>query len=508
MPRVFEATPQVSVLLYKTIARDAVDGQTPVSSRYKGKDTVIDLTPFLQLGSAVRTTKSVRAPAGGFSISFSDKPSKTAPTLSSEDLESVAGLVEPMDVVEIRMWRGTGQRDSKTPFPIIMRGFVSSIQRTEVVDGNGRPNRTVVIAGLDYGKIWQTFQVMHLAAYAQGSALLTSYPLSELFGSAVKNVYTSSEFMRSLVGTVINPHIKGLLPEETPLPTALILDDISVKHGTISNAFMQQEGSIYQLLCYHGDIGNWNELYVEDREDGVHCVYRPIPALHLTAPDGGDRRIQDDAPAPTYCVIVDSEISALSTARSDAGVANFFWVNAAKYDLIDDMMRKLHAVRSDDPKVSLNTYPNSETKYYGVRAMMAETQQGADDIISGTSGLESAENTRRGGLQYGWIDQRRSALVAMNKDNVILESGVMRVKGGPLRPDGSPMKAGDYARVKRGSLEWDAYVVQIDHEFTPFQTYVTTLTFERGEGFARRITIGGGKQSPWIAEQASRPGSN
>jgi hypothetical protein len=55
-------------------------------------------------------------------------------------------------------------------------------------------------------------------------------------------------------------------------------------------------------------------------------------------------------------------------------------------------------------------------------------------------------------------------------------------------------------------MVWDAYIVQVDQEFIPYQGYVTTLTFERGEGFALRTAMEGQSSSPWLVEQSSRFG--
>ncbi len=90
----------------------------------------------------------------------------------------------------------------------------------------------------------------------------------------------------------------------------------------------------------------------------------------------------------------------------------------------------------------------------------------------------------------------------MNKDNVVFERGSARVKGGQMRPTGGElMKAGDYARFLMGRLTWDAYGVQVDHEFLPFSGYSQTVAFERGEGFAKRI---GMESGAWLTEQARR----
>lgn len=513
MPQLKDASPQISVKLYKTISRKTIDGQAAVSARYQGKDEFIDLTPFLNLGSAVRVHKSVREPAGAFSITFADRPQVDGAVsvlnlASLSSLESVYGLVEPMDMIEIRMWHGTGVRPEK--LPIIMRGFVSEISRTQTMGDNGIPARQVIVSGQDYGKIWQTFQVIYLAAYANGKPLLTNFALNELFGIGVANAMEAGEFVRQMVQKIINPHIKGLMPENSPLPKELKTgDSISVKHGKVNNSFHNQQGSIYDIMKFHGDVGIWNELYSEDREDGVHTVYRPIPALNINKPGGPvkDRKIQDDAPDPIYCEIPDGDVQSISTARTDENVANFYWVNNSRFDLIDDMSRKLAAIPKDDGKVSLHEYPNTAVKYYGVRPMYGETQQGDDAIEYMGSGLDKDGQEKRTSVMESWIDRRRRQMVEMNKDNVVFERGSARIKGGPMRPDGKEaMKAGDYARFKMGRMTFDAYVFQVDHEFLPFQGFTTTLTFERGEGFAVRASMEGGVTSPWLYEQARRGG--
>lgn len=510
MPSIIDASPQISVRLYKTISRKTVDGQTAVSVRYSGKDEFIDLTPFLNQGSSVVTSKSVREPAGTFSITFADKPqsggiySGMGLGLASA-LESVYGLVEPMDMVEIRMWHGVGPKPAV--LPIKMRGFVSAVQRAQTMGNNGAPVRQVVVSGHDYGKIWQMFQVLYLAAYAEGQALLTSFNLWELFGVEAKNTMKAGEFVRQMVQKIINKHIKGFVPEHSPMPKEIQTgDSISVAHGVVNNSYQNMQGSIYDILKLYGDVGVWNELYVEDREDGVHCVYRPIPALHITKPDGAtSRKIQDDAPDPIYVVVPDDAVQSLSTARSDSDVANFYWVNNSRFDLIDEISRKLHALKDNNNTVNIKEYPNSAVKYYGVRPMYAETQQGGDGTENMTSGQDAQRQEKRTKITESWIERRRRQMVEMNRDNVVFEKGSARIKGGPMRPDGKEcMKAGDYAKFRMGNIESAAYVVQIVDEFLPFESYTTTLNYERGEGFITRAEMEGGIQSPWLAEQATR----
>lgn len=509
MPKATVASPRIQLRLYKTISRQTVDGQVGVSARYEGKEEYIDLTPFLNDRSAVRTSKSVRDAAGAFSISFADRPHDSvlgafaAETMSA--IETVYGLVEPMDLIEIRIWNGIGNPGPL--YPIVMRGFVSDVQRQQGVGEDGKPQRVVVINGHDYGKIWQMFQVIYLAAYAEGQALLTNFGLWEMFGIEAQNTMSAAEFVRTMVEKIINPHLDGFMPKNTPMPRKIQTgQSISVAHGVVNNSYQQMQGSVYDILKFHGDVGIWNELYAEDREDGVHCVYRPIPALHLTKPEGKDsRKIQDDAPDPVYVPIPASLVQSISVARSDANVANFYWVNNSRFDLIDDMQRKLASIPKDDGRVSLKEYPNTAVKYYGVRPMYGSTQQGDDQITNMTSGQDEATQEKRQGQQEAWIDKRRRLMIEMNRDNVVFERGSARVKGGPMRANGTElMRAGDYALLKFGRLEFEAYAVQIEHEFLPLQSYTTTIVFERSTGFVKRIEgKGGGMESPWLAEQAT-----
>lgn len=496
MPVLNDAKPQISVRLYKTISRQTIDGQKAVSARYQGKDSYIDLTTFLGDGSSVVTTKSVRDPAGAFSVTFTDQPQVSSFGMA---LESIYGLVEPMDMVEIRMWSGIGAWPSGKPYPIKMRGFVSKISRGQAMGQDGRPVRTVTISGQDYGKIWQMYQVLYLRAYDGAASYLTAYNMFEKFGIQATNVLKAGEYIRLLVDKIMNPFMDGFIPQNSPMPRAIKTGDgITVKRGVINGGYQSAQGSLYDLAKLYGDVGVWNELYTEDREDGVHVVYRPIPALDISK-----GKIQSDAPDPIYVDIPDEHIVSLQAERSDENVANFYWVNNQKYDVIDDIYRKLHAVQGK--QVSTGDYPNSATKYYGVRPMYAETNQTDSAVTSETGGLSKEQQEKRSEKTEEWIDYRRRTMMEMNKDNVVLERGSSIIKGGLMRKGGSDhLKAGDYANFRLGTVEYPAYVVQIVDEFLPFQRYTSTITFERGLGFVTRAGMESGRQAPWLAEQATR----
>lgn len=489
-------------MLCKTISRKTVDGINGVSARYENKEELIDLTPYLGDNSSVVTTKSVREPAGGFTITFADKPNKHGSTL-----ETIYGLCEPMDMIEIRMWSGLGPKPS--PLPIKMRGFVSDVSRSQAVDSNGTPIRTVVISGMDYGKIWQMYRILYLQAYAAGSPLLTTFNMWEMFGIEPTNTLAASDFIKLMVEKIINPFITGFIPENSVMPKLMKLD-LSVKNGVVNNSYQSEQGSIYDLMKLFGDVGIWNELYTEDRSDGVYVVYRPVPYLHIFKPDGAkSRKIQEDAPDPIYVTVADEDVVTIDSARSDSNVANFYWVNNQRFDLIDDTFRKQMSFTQDNASVNLKDYANSAVKYYGVRPMYADTQQGGNDVKTLVSGLDEKGQTVRQEKLLAWLDYRRKILVEANKDNVVLERGAARIKGGLMRPPGKDgkaehFKAGDYARFRFGNVEHEGYIVQITDEFIPFRSYTATITFERGTGFITRARMNGGVESPWLAEQATR----
>jgi hypothetical protein len=473
--------PNIKVTLHKTIKRKMIAGGTPASTRFQGIDKEIDLTPYLCESSGVRVSKSVQDPAGGFSVTLGDKPNK-----GLLGFETMYGLIEPMDFIEIRMRHGVGVG---LP-PVVMRGFVSSIGRSESIGADGKPARTVSISGQDYGKLWQMLQILFLPGYIVGEDTLTSFKLFERFGVGFKTGQSGADFLKEVVEKVLNPYVKKLMPENTGNPKEFKLDRVVAKHGTTSvSGVSNQEGTIYNLLRVYLDVGVWNELFVEDEDDGVYIVYRPNPYKSVAG-----KKIQDDAPDVKVVDLPGDDILSFNVERTDADVANYYWVHGARFDLNTEVYRKqLTATGEDRKTVVLDTYENSSSQLYGIRAMFVETMMGGDDVTSFTPGLPENDQKKRDTSIANWLNDRRRILVEQNKDNVVLEHGMIRIRGN------EEMRAGRFVKVKRGDFSAEYYISRVSHDYVPFQGFFTTLQVERGMGFVERAKRGA-PASPYLAE--------
>lgn len=182
-PQVKIHDPNLRVVLHKLIGRSTLNGRNPTSQRFQGTRRTIDLTPFFGESGAVRTSKSVRDPAGGFVLSFPDQP-YIGEYGGQQTFESLYGLIEPTDCVEIRFRHNPSTSAGAQP-PIIMRGFVSVVNRIEAMGSDGKPQRMVTVTGQDYGKIWQMMQILYLPGFVIGEDILSSFKMFERYGGVV-----------------------------------------------------------------------------------------------------------------------------------------------------------------------------------------------------------------------------------------------------------------------------------------------------------------------------------
>lgn len=490
--------PKYQVRIYKTVQRQTVDGKSPTSSRFRGTQRMIDLAPWLGDGSSITTQKSVRDAAGGFALTVADRPYADA---VEGGLDSLYGLIEPMDLVEIRLLHNP--QSGQTTLPVVMRGFVAKVSRNEGMSPEGKPERSVVINGHDYGKIWQMLQIFYGPEYIIGSEILSTMRLLDQFGGGFNNAISNKDFVRLMIEGVVNPFLAKVLPAGSGFPLITVSNE-NVQAGATGIAGIQtQEGTVYDLLKTYMDVGAFNELFLTEDDDGVYCVYRQNPVLDLDGKPVDTTQTRHpysgplDVGATTLAAVsVDiKDVESINLSRSDEGVANYYWVQAPSFSLNSDVVQRQVAYTAEDrASVDLSAYPNSAQDLYGLRMMrLSTTLGGAIDNVK--SGLTQEAHEQRDALLNEWLRERRKFVVAQNKDNSLLESGTIRMRGNErIRP-------GNYINLRRGAFSALYYVTTVSHQFMPYRGFFTTLTVERGLGFANRIKMASGIGSPYLAEQ-------
>lgn len=477
--------PRIEVRLIKSGKRtEIIPGLPTVSERYAGQ-VGYNLTPLLGDSGEVRVTKSVRDLAGAFSITLADRA-------HSGLIESLYGLIEPMDLIEIRMAHSPS--DYGGSLPIVMRGFVSQVIRNEPIV-NGIPSRTVTIAGQDFGKILGIIMLYYLNNSTLNEFYVTAYAIFHKYfpGSDPKTV-SATEFLQMTLDQIINPYMANLtrLADGSSLG-AQVISRMSLKASILGGVNTNvinttSDTTLHGLLSSTLDIGPFNELYVEDSEEGIALVARPNPfripgSKSFIMPGAWANEINIDH----------VDLVALNSSRSDAGVANYFWVNSNRWSFSDNQTMREMAMLGSPETMVRRDYFNSAEKFYGYRKIEVDSNLLPSGYIQTESATEEVVNSNSASL-VDWLDDRRRILMEFNSDNVVLESGTMRLRGN------EKIKAGMYINLTRGSLTAPYYAFKYEHNFKPFSEFVTLVTYDRGEGFVARSSA----SKPYLNELSMR----
>ncbi|WP_175787405.1 hypothetical protein [Burkholderia anthina] len=502
--------PAIQVLLRKNVGRTAVAGGTPLSTRYKGATRIMDLTRYIGDRGSVRISKSVREPCGTFSVTLADM-------IEPGIQDSLYAFIEPMDTIEIYLssnaykFQSMGVSNSPSTLPIMMRGFVSVIERKEAMGADGKPVRQVVISGHDYGKILEIFQVFFLPTVPTDvAASISSFPFFAKFGDAM-NVQKEGDFINTVFSEIVNPYLSNLSKnaDGSTNPSSPLLPfktDVKTAGAQVSPFGIGgwQGGSIYRLISSFCDIGAWNEFFIEDRADGPYAVYRPNP--FLSADKGELILASEGAAMPAVTQVSRADVVSMTSSRSDSNVANYFWVDAPRYSLNYGSTAQaisFQANQPDNPVFMGNnpatgqnaTYANNDPTLYGTRKMWEQTQQcGPDETNNGNGSQNGSVRNQNGQSALSWMASRRNQLIEQNKDNVVLESGSMRLKGNEA------ILAGTYVQLQDGDMQPIYYATSVEHEYLAFGNYFTSVRYERGTGFITRAARAAQLSSPYYSE--------
>ena len=467
--------PAVTVTLTRLVNR--VSGMAvPTTAAFKQ----IDLTPYLGTAGSVRTMKDINQAAGGFSVTFADR-------VNPEFGDTVYALCEPMDLVEIRASRSPQNYGGQT-LPLVMRGFVSTVERSESMGQDGLPVRTVTIAGQDSGKLLLINHIYFEIAIIQEKDYLSVFRLQAATGMEIEET-TVNDFMAQLISRVVNPKIQQLNVFADAQIQPFILD-ASVPDGTVTIQMLaaQDMVSVWQLAENFADRP-WNELFVEDAEEGPHLVFRPTPYKSLV--DGS--YIMNGAIDPGFVAVDIADVVALTVMRSDARVANFYWVPPTMSLLNSNASVTANALVTGLPLDF--SYDNDTPVLYGVRKM--EVQSNLLPTGKPINMLPQGEQAQQRGSVVDWYTARMLQLKLLNRDNSAFE------EGGAVLLGNERLTVGQYLRLNRGTLTSEAYITQVSHAFSPLQVWTTSVHFIRGTGFWERNKITSG--APYWMEDRRGP---
>lgn len=471
--------PAVTVKLIKMVKRSG-EG---VAERYSSAAREVDLTPHLSEGGGIKIVKSVREPAGGFVVTLADQVD-----LGTKD--SLYARTEPMDVIEIRGSREP-HRYAGQKLPLIMRGFVSSVRRTETVNSNGDVQRFVVIQGQDSGKLWLIHRLFWEAIYANAAnAYLDVFRLQAATGIDIAYLPVA-EAMRQLTTRIINDKVRKMAAyaDQQQVLKPFTTSRITVPEGMVSiNLIAPFQGPYWGLARLIADEP-WNELFIEDEEEAPAVVFRPAPFKDIRG-----QFIMPGAADPGTIEIDISQVVSLDLVRSDERVANFFYVPPGASSLEAPGQVTVAAIAGGTP-FDVN-YGNNKPELYGLRKMNTDSRLLPDTASTNPPNAPTGQQAQIGVQMAQWHIRRAQQLRDMNRDNSVLEEGSAEVQGS------EKIKPGRFLKITRGDLVAEAYVPAISHSISPLDGWTCHVTLERGMGFLTRLKMAG---SPFWKEGRKGP---
>lgn len=490
--------PEFSILVYKAITR-ADSGQP---SRLQGDENAApwDITPHLGDGSEINVSKSLSSPMGSFVITVPDQPYKVESGVG----DTLYGLLEPMDEVEIRLCRSSA--DYPEGPPLLMRGFIRTIRRSEAMSPDGKPQRTTVIQGNDYGFLFEITQLPPLPFlnYGLNLTMFTAWESFMLIGDEQKP-RPVGEFFKLILDHMVNKQAEAMKAR-----FQIELDDCAIEEGkrkpvrgNVSVPTQDQlTGPIWNTLISYADTP-WNELWLEDPEttgdDPPRLRFRP--AAYRTWIKG-DQILEEGEMIPQFGQIAECEtveigiedVVRLDASRSEQDTANIYWVPSRVHALYQQNKDMQDAASGSLPGYLLldgDEYPNSDPDLYCYRLMERESKLLNMELETGPDGLKKEKWKQQYDTLPDWTLGRRKGLVECNCDNVLLEEGSMVVKGNER------IRAGKYISLLRGNFGAEYYAQTVTHRFAPYRQYTTTINFIRGTGFIERVRL---DTSPYLQE--------
>jgi hypothetical protein len=272
----------------------------------------------------------------------------------------------------------------------------------------------------------------------------------------------------------LNASASGFAAPGVPLIKSGILPITGDGLVTPTSTLQLFEGDVWSLMATWAD-SPWNELFIEDRQDGPYLVYRICPFEDLT----GNLLLPGAVRADTGITLTEDDIEPLDLVRSDANAFNYYLMDAPYASLAFQDALNFYSLTSG---TALDTSdPNCDPTLYGVRALTARSTQIAPDSGILTPQGDEA-NQQYTDSNFAWVEARRNALRAMNRDNTVLDRGTIHVTKG-----NENLVGGKHVTLSRGGIKSRFYIYGVSHTFTALQSFRTSLAVERGTYFFNRI---------------------
>jgi hypothetical protein len=467
--------PGIRIMLTKSIVRPE---RVSIGFGARPGDS-IDITDWLGESGYVVTSKDLYSPTGIFEIAFPD-------TVQVPRLDSIYEIIEPMDRINIHFARNRHEYAGGL-LPIVMRGFVRDLQRTEVMGEDGKPHRRVLVRGADYG----IFGDLAIMSTWHASAMGRSYVpqiLQMAFGLRHGGM-TIKEFVDDVLEYLINQQIRDLQyasgqpsppgppnPNTTGIPP-LLGDTASVTAGSVHiNGADSFDGTAWGYL--HKYINSpWNELFIEEGADAPYLVFRPTPWKTLA----GDWI--DNLGQAVAAVEVEDTFDFVRSAnyrRTDHHVVNLVWAPWTT-TAAPPLAVYANLMSTASPELYFPTqHYNSAERLYGFR-MLQHPVSTQPDVATHTQGNHISEHRQAMDNLYNWSLLHSRWLRDANWDNVLFEEGELAVRGNERA------KIGTYYTLTRGRLRFTHYLTRVTHQFRPYQAFTTTLGFIRSTNFYERL---------------------
>lgn len=432
-----------------------------------------NLAELLGDGASIVVNKSIYSIKGNFAIVIPDRPDQTTG-------DTIYANLAPMDHVEIRMAHDPSSASYNGKLPLVMRGFITQVERRAALDASGRPTNLYVIHGSDYGRILEQLKIYYTKDYATGSVLSSKYAIYTKY-LLNQNTMSAKTFFEGLINQVVNPYLQGVKwykdggdsSEAMSIKPEMADVDASVWVQGISSF----EGSIWELLSSNADLA-WHELFIEDREDAPYLVYRPNPFKEISGED-----IQQKGFVAAKWYDKDNlDLQSINAERSDANVANWFVLQSPLMGRMFGASYNRWLMINNDQWTYLKDYEYCLPTLYGDRKLEVTINQAPLDHPTSINGVPASKLDKLNTDWIFWLTKRRETLAKFNRDNAVWESGTLAIVGDEA------IKPGRYLYLTRGGMKQWMYLTHVTHTFHPYHSFTTTTQFTRGSGWLVRQT--------------------